>query len=518
MEGQEIIVHSGQQAAISTFTTRDLVAMGFRHRKALLISFFAVLLGTAFTAETMPRYEAHTEILVHRERVDPVVSAQSGNPMIENEEVTEEMMNSEAELLKSDDVLRPVVLATGLDKRQLKTFFFFKRTPEQAVYKAVANLKSSLRVEALPKSDVIKVTLPSTDPKEAARILTALDDAYLQKHKELHNPAGQFAFFDEQTKKAQAELAAVEEKLKAFPQVAGTPNPVLARDIALQKVNDFNFSLGQARADLADTQHRLDALEELQKNTNPRLLTQERKSDDGNSLRDMKSKLLDLELRKSDMSYKYQPDYPPLVELQKEIVHTQAAIASQKPLDDVTTDRNPTFAWVVDEQAKAKAQVKGDEARIAELETVIRQNMDAVRRLDTSSIELKDLTRAGNDAETKFLLYSQKREEARISNALDTTQIVNVVIQERPAAPVYPAQSGWLFALIGTVLALTVSAGVMFMKERMDVSFRTPAEVETILSLPVLAAVPSQNGNGNGFHSNGHGRKRLPVDEVRESV
>lgn len=44
MEGQEIVVHTGQPAAIATFTTRDLVAMGFRHRKALLISFFAVLL------------------------------------------------------------------------------------------------------------------------------------------------------------------------------------------------------------------------------------------------------------------------------------------------------------------------------------------------------------------------------------------------------------------------------------------------------------------------------------------
>jgi hypothetical protein len=73
-----------------------------------------------------------------------------------------------------------------------------------------------------------------------------------------------------------------------------------------------------------------------------------------------------------------------------------------------------------------------------------------------------------------------------------------------------------LFALIGSVLALTVSTGVMFMKERMDVSFRTPAEVETILSLPVLAAVPSQNGNG--YHSNGNGRKTLAAEVVRESL
>jgi uncharacterized protein involved in exopolysaccharide biosynthesis len=517
MEGQEIVVHTGQQpAALSTFTTRDLVAMGFRHRRALLISFFAVLLGTAITAEVMPRYEAHTEILVHRERVDPIVSGQQGNPVIVSDLVTEEQLNSEAELLKSDDVLRPVVVNTGLDKQHLRTMIFFQRKPEEAVFKAVGNLKQSLRVEALPKSDVIKVTLPSTNPKQAAQILTSLDDVYLQKHKELHNPAGQFAFFDQQVKKAQGELATVEEKLKAFPHDAGTPNPVLARDIALQKVNDFNFSLGGTRADLAEAQQRIKALEAMQKTTDPRLLTQQRKSDDSATMRDMKSKLLDLELRRSDLAYKYQSDYPPLVELDKEIAHTKATLNSQKPLDDATTDRNPTYAWISDELAKTNTQVKGDEARIAELEAVINQNMETVRRLDTSGIELKDLMRTANEAEGKFLLYSQKREEARITDALDTTQIVNVSIQERPAVPIYPAQSGWLFALIGCVLALTVSTGVMFMRERMDVSFRTPAEVETILSLPVLAAVPSQNGNG--FHSNGNGHKTLSADVVRESV
>src|SRR5580692_260757 len=79
MEGQASVVRSGHHAALSTFTTRDLVAMGFRHRRALLISFFAVLLATAIAAEIMPRYEAHTEILVHRERPEPVVSPQQGS-------------------------------------------------------------------------------------------------------------------------------------------------------------------------------------------------------------------------------------------------------------------------------------------------------------------------------------------------------------------------------------------------------------------------------------------------------
>jgi uncharacterized protein involved in exopolysaccharide biosynthesis len=512
MEGQELIIHPGQ--APVALTTRDLVAMGFRHRKALLISFFAVLFATAITVEILPRYEAHTEILVHRGRVDPVVTAQAGSPVVVNDIVSEEELNSEAELLKSDDVIRPVVLTLGLEKQESKRWLFFHRKPEESLAKAVAKLKGSLRVEPLPKTDVIKVTLPSGNPQQAARILDTLDQVYLQKHKELHNPAGQFVFFDEQAKQAQADLAVAEVKLKQFPSINGTPNPILARDVALQKVNDFNFSLGQTRADLAETQKRTDSLEEMKKTTEPRMLAQQRTAEDG-SIKDMKSKLLDLEIKRSDMASKYQADYPPLMELEREIAITKGALSTNKPMSDTTTDRNPTYQWLNDEIVKNKAQITGDKARIAELETVIAQNMDSVRKLDTATIELEDLTRATKTAEDNYLLYSRKREEARISDALDATQIENVAIQEKPSVPVYPAQSGWLFALIGSVLALTVSAATVFIKERMDVSFRTPVEVETILNLPVLAAVPGRNGNG--FHSNGHGRKTLPADLLRES-
>jgi uncharacterized protein involved in exopolysaccharide biosynthesis len=511
MEGQELIIHPGQ--APVSLTARDLVAMGFRHRKAMLISFFAVLFATAITVEILPRYEAHTEILVHRERVDPVASAESA-PINVQSTVSEEELNSEAELLKSDDVIRPVVVALGLEKQESSKWIFFRRKPDEALAKAIQKLKGSLRVEPLPKTNIVKVTLPSGNPREAAQILDTLDHVYLQKHKELHNPTGQFAFFDGQTKKAQSDLQAAETKLKEFPGVTGTPNPLLARDVALQKVNDFNFSLGQTRADLAETQKRLDSLQQMKTTTDPRMLAQQRTAEDG-SIKDMKSKLLDLEIRRSDMASKYAADYPPLVELEREIAITKGTLTNNKPMSDSTTDRNPTYQWINDEIVKDKAQMTGDVARINELQAVIAQNMETVRKLDAANIEMQDLNRTAKTAEDNFLLYSRKREEARISDELDANQIINVVIQEKPSVPVYPAQSGWLFALIGSVLAMTVSLVTVFIRERMDASFRTPVEVETILNLPVLAAVPGQNGNG--FHGNGHGRRTLPADLLRES-
>ncbi len=515
MEGQELVVYPGRQAL--SLTARDIAAMGFRHRTAVIVCFIAVLLGTAATILILPRYEAHTEILVRRQRVDPVVTAEQGNPVISNTTVTEEELNSEVELIKSDDVMRQVVTMVGLDKQEAKHLLFFDRKPDEAIAKALGKLKSAVHVEALPKTDVIKVTYSSTDPKTAAQVLTALDAAYLEKHKEVHHPAGQYAFFDQEAEKAKADLAAAEDKLKAYPRLTGTPNAALARDIALQKVNDFNFTLGQTRTEIAETQKRITALEGLSQNTNERMTTQVRKSEDAGTLQQMRTTLLNLQLKQSEMATKYQADYPPLVEVNNEIAKTQASIDANKPLNDVTTDQNPSYTWISDELVKDKAQLEGARAKATSLESVIGQNMEAVRRLEVTGIEQQDLARVAKTAEENYLLYERKREEARITDALDTTQLVNVAVQEKPAVPLYPAQSALLFVALGTLLALTASAGLVFIMERMDASFRTPNEVESILNLPVLAAVPD-SGNGHyALHGNGASSRHLPVDVLRET-
>jgi uncharacterized protein involved in exopolysaccharide biosynthesis len=195
------------------------------------------------------------------------------------------------------------------------------------------------------------------------------------------------------------------------------------------------------------------------------------------------------------MASKYQPDYPPLKELDREIESTKAAIAGERPLGDVTTDQNPAYTWIQGELAKSKSDLHGYEAKATETETIIRQTMEDARKLDVDSIEQQDLLRAAKTAEENYLLYSRKREEARIDEALDENKILNTVVAEQPVVPSYPAQSPWMLGLFGTMLACAVTAGMVFTLEYLDPSFRTPNEVTAVLNVPLLAAIPDQGGN-----------------------
>ena len=96
------------------------------------------------------------------------------------EEITESELNSEVELLNSQDLLRKVVLANGLQARWRSWLSLFGKPSEEVeIAKAVRQLGKHLKVEPLRKTNMISVSLESSDPELAARVLNSLGSLYL---------------------------------------------------------------------------------------------------------------------------------------------------------------------------------------------------------------------------------------------------------------------------------------------------------------------------------------------------
>jgi len=522
-----------------SFSTRDLIAIGFRQKRAIVITFWSLLAGAILATVMMPAdYMASTKFLIERSRIDPVVSAGHESESIKTD-VTEEELNSEVELIKSDDVLRQVVVATGLNHRHglmkyvdnLLGYVGLDQTEDQKTAKAAIRLGKELNIQLVKKSNLITVAYSSSDPKLAAKVLQCLDEAYLQKNLAVHHPQGEFQFFDQEAQAYQKNLADAENQLKAFSEQQGGVSPQLTRDITLQKLNEFAANLQQTYADIASTQTRIDSLEKQAGVTPERLTTQSSATDDAQVLQGMKNTLMSLELKRTEMLTKYQPTYPLVQEVDKQIADTRTSIAHEeaKPLKAETTDRNPTYAWINEELAKAKADEAGLQARAASLKAVVEQYQETARTLEQKGIKQQDLLRQVKTDEENYLLYQHKREEARMTDALDRKRIVNVAIAEQPVTPSIQTNTRWVVLLAGILLALGGPIAVAFVLEYTNSSFRTPSEVFSELNIPVLAAVPheafafpsngdaSHNGNGNG-NGHGHGGHAEPVFISNEAV
>ena len=476
-----------------SITLRDVVAVLFRQLRPLLVSFVLILLAVAIWGALRPAYKAEMKLLVRRGRVDPIVTSQQSAPaQVVQEEIAESELNSEVELLNSQDLLRQVVLATGLQAKQGSwRSILGKPSEEVAIAMAVRQLGREIHIEPLKKTDMISVSLESSDPKWAARVLNSLATLYLEKHLQVHRPNGEFTFFDQETEQLRHGLGSAETRLTDFTRDKGVVSAQLERDLTLQKASELGATLNQTQASIAETKRRIQTLEQQAALIPPRAMTQLRTADNPGLLQQMKSTLLQLELKRTELLSKFEPSYRPVQDLEKQIDDTRAAIAGEKnaPTRDETTDQNPTYEWVKSELAKARTDLSGLEARALANQTALANYQEGARELQQASVVQQDLLRTAKTQEENYLLYLRKEEEARINDALDSRRILNVAIADPPSVPALPSQSIWHYGLLGVLFAGIGSVGVAFVSDFLDPSFRNPHEVVAFLESPVLASI-----------------------------
>src|SRR6266436_5701396 len=98
-----------------SFHLRGFLEIGFRQRRVIINSFLGIFSFAVLLAFLLPKkYEAQMKILVRHERAESVVSPERESPVQWRTEVSEEELQSEAELIKSRDLLTKVVVACDL--------------------------------------------------------------------------------------------------------------------------------------------------------------------------------------------------------------------------------------------------------------------------------------------------------------------------------------------------------------------------------------------------------------------
>jgi uncharacterized protein involved in exopolysaccharide biosynthesis len=177
-------------------------------------------------------YDAEMKILVNQTRVDSVLTPDSQVPYRTIGALTEQDLSSEAELLKSRDILEGAVTECNTNRPQqslwaaipVVSVFAAEPAKKPPVYDIVALSQSvrdlDHRIEAVASksSNLISVTYASTNPTGAACILKTVARLYMEKHLAMHRPGGAFEFFKQEADRYKSDLARIERQLTQFGQ------------------------------------------------------------------------------------------------------------------------------------------------------------------------------------------------------------------------------------------------------------------------------------------------------------
>jgi uncharacterized protein involved in exopolysaccharide biosynthesis len=473
---------------------RDLAAVMFRQRRSVLVTFFGVLLIVLTYAIFSPSYEAHMKILVRKGRVDPAVAPTPTQTLqLASPEVSEEELNSEVELLRDEELLRATVTHSGISNGGQEWLPWRRNDSEEMkTERAVQQLARHLHVAPMKKTTLIAVTYAASDPAAAANVLKYLASAYLAKHQQLRRPAGESDFFERQVSESRIGLQLAERQLLDFSRSQGVVSAAMQRDLALRQLSEAEGEQSQAEVGLAEAAQRIASLES-KLNGLPETTTAQVRSAENQQLSEkLKSRLLELQLKRTELATKFRPSYRLVREVDEEIAQAQAAIQAERlaPATERTVEKNPDHVWTQAELLKAQVEWSGLAARARSSERLVAKYQSEAQQLGMRSITQDELLRNLKAAEDQYLLYAGKREEARIGDALDERGILNVALAEQPIAPALPSRSDFKIALAGLVAAVVCGTGAGFAADYVDPCFRTPGEVVLYLGVPVLASLP----------------------------
>ena len=486
---------------IRPLTVRDMLAPLFRKKRVVLATFFAIFAVAIFVAWSGASYYVSTmQIVVERERSESTVTPQQISMQATNKVITTDDVASEVALLQGQDMLREVVQTCKMAESHTSIWDKFdSRDPElksaAALESATRGLAGTLRVEAQKTSHVIDVQYGSTgSPETPACVLQTLGKLYLEKHLRLQRPAGAFDFFAQETDKYRQALAESERRLVDFSTTEGIAAPDILLTNTAQQLIAAQANLYHTSQAIAADKRRIENIKEQMAVTPPRSSTVEASVSASLLLDQLQSTLLAAQLKRTQLLMKYDPSYPLVKEVEDEIAESKAAIASAEEAKYInkTTDRDPTFEYLRQDEAKTAADLASEEATATALANTIHGMQSEMVSLDVKAVQQAQLLREAKANESNYLLYLNKREQERTSDALDQKRIANVAIAVPATVPVLPGNSPFKVTFLGFVLAMMGGIGAGYMAELMDPSFRTPAEVAECLNISVVTSVPRQ--------------------------
>lgn len=478
---------------------REIAAPLFR-RKRVLVATFLIAFTLAVLAIVLvpPQFTSRMSILVNRQRLDPLVTTEATtHTLTASDPVTEEEINSEAQLLKSRDVLEQVVFANGLQKQHgisVLDLLHPRQTEQERVERSIRSLAKNIKVVAGTKTNLIEVSYRSSNPLLSYDVLKTLSNLYLEKNAAVHRPTGSYKFFAQQTQNYHQAMEASEVRLRKFERQPGAAAPELERtDLAMQVTNAIGQSHLEEESIAAD-QQRIRSDQQQMQATPQRSASLQSTTQADKLLEYLEPALLSAETKRAELVLKYDPHYPLVQEADQEIATAKAAIAAAEKKNYVTqaTDRDPIFELLREDRVKAEADLADHRARLEAVKNSIHSLQTQMVDLDQKSMTQQDLLRDVKANENNYLLYLSKQEQERTSDALDKTTISNVAIAVPPYIPALPAHGFAFMLAIGLFFATVLAMAVAYLVEYFDSSFHTPAQVVDMLGIPIVVAVPKK--------------------------
>jgi uncharacterized protein involved in exopolysaccharide biosynthesis len=469
---------------------RSIVETSFRYR-GLWIAVVATVIAMAliYTILTPREYRSEMDILVQNKRGDEQITPNRSTGTVSVNEVTEEQINSEIQLLQSRS-LADVVVDPQWNNHD------FSRMPESELKehdKAVERFKKHLSVELVRKSNVIHTTYSASDPKTANDTLNRLLSAFLVKQREIAQPPGTAQFFADQATRYKSQLDQAQQELAEYQQQHQIVTLADTEQNIDREINDAQADLRTTDAQMAELSQRIGTQTAQLHGIPTRQLTQERTLPNDYSVERLNTMLAELQNKRTSLLTKFTPEDRLVQEVDRQIADTKDALSKAQHMtsQERSTDVNPVWQSVtgtIIQDQTARQALKAKHDALTEQIATLRSGLS---NTESSTVPYTTLRQRVADLQNNYQLYTQKRDEAEIADAMNQNRLLNVAVAQSPTFSITPYRPKPLIDLVlGGFTAIFLASFMVFFAEMGRSTIATSEEIEKMSRFPVLATVP----------------------------
>jgi polysaccharide biosynthesis transport protein len=431
---------------------------------------WAKLSPVTYQSKVLLEVLAVNEEFLNNKALDPNSSMQSADTYLETQT---KLLTTDEVIERTAKIVGPTVPSSILNHRGRLTKLLgalgLKRTAPLTGEDIVRNMIRKAKVKPEGQASLISVTLEGPDPKLAADTANTLADQYIQQVQEARwNAAARTGeFLTGQLGEMKLKLQRSEDALQSYARSTGLIYTDSSREsIAAERLRQVQGDLARAEADLDDKQSQLELVKSSPIDALPKV------ADDG-SLRDDKSRLVDLNRQKADLLSSFTPDHPKVQHIQSQINELQAEMERERGVI-VHRIQNDYEAARRREQLLAGTYQKQFGTVSNQSQAQVRYNM------------LQREVEANREVYQSML---QRVKEAGVVSALRASNI-RIANAAKPSLSPYSPNLVQDLGL-GILVAGMCSVLLVLFRERANRSIRMPGESIRLIAVPELGVIPS---------------------------
>jgi uncharacterized protein involved in exopolysaccharide biosynthesis len=471
---------------------RTLVEACFRHRLLLACAAGLPLLLTLLIVLCLPkRYAATMQLAVLNTRQYSVISSDSDQPTKLVGDITDSDVNSQAQLLRSRDVLNQTLDQLGNPA-----------TPALARDKAIDALDTKLTVEPVRESNILNVSYVDSSPERATETLQALASSFVGKELSVLRPMHGQKLFVGLVEDRQRDLTSAQEDFAKFKVATGIASLKDDEATLLRQIEGLSSQSASLAAEFALEHRRAEKTDDELGRHPERITTQNRSTPNQAAIESLTSLLVQLQNKRTTLLTGYEPTERIVRDIDEQINNVQKQLSQLRAANamETTTDVNPLNLELKSQLARSQISSTAIAAQRRAIDAQKQADLAQLDQLEERTADFDSLQKRVVEAQRNLDLALQKRDQAAVDDALDRDRILNIAFAAKPSASSVPVQPRpGLYLALGLFVAAFLGIGACVVTELGRNTIYSPAELDAITGLTTLVAVPLQKREASGF-------------------